>query len=225
MKKKKLALFDVDGTLIDRNIAYELLDELYKKGLFDPAKRDVILKNRKLQNEGKMTKAHSASEFYRLFSEGLKGKKEKEIDAVADKVAQETLGKYGYKNVPEGMSMLSKREIEPVLLSNAPGVVVRALARNISGKARHKNKAFKMEGFGPEMEVKEGVYTGKIATYKIEKTPGLDVYTGEHLKGKELPQMFTRSGKYLFAKNVIEPKLGGKWSLGWGTQRVICGCS
>jgi phosphoserine phosphatase len=215
-KGKKLALLDIDGTLINANLGYNLIDQLVKKNLFNPEKKKEILNNKKLRSEGKITKSEEAKRFYKLVGDELKGKKTKEINKVAENVAKETLKKHSYKNLPEGLDYLHKRKIEPVLLSNAPGLVVKAMADELTEKIRKKDKGFSLEGFGPEFEAKEGVFTGKLKKYSVKSTKGLDTFTGAHLKGKEVPMILSKSGKYLFTRNVIEPKLKGKVVLGMG---------
>lgn len=87
-RKKKLAIFDIDGTIFRKNLAFELLNELSWMKIFPKSVRDelISLYGHWLDNEG-------AYEAYRvklveLYEKNIQGKSQEEIIKAAKTVAQ-----------------------------------------------------------------------------------------------------------------------------------------
>jgi HAD superfamily phosphoserine phosphatase-like hydrolase len=87
MKKDKLAVFDIDGTLFRKNLHYVLISELSYRGLFKKQVRDELVKvyGHWLDHEG--TYEEYRIKLVKLYEENIKGCKQSDIIEAAKTVA------------------------------------------------------------------------------------------------------------------------------------------
>lgn len=86
-KKKKLAVFDIDGTIFRRNLHFELLEELSFQGIFKKEIRSELVRiyGRWLNNEE--TYEEYRKTLVRLYAENIKNCSVSSVEAAAKKVA------------------------------------------------------------------------------------------------------------------------------------------
>jgi HAD superfamily phosphoserine phosphatase-like hydrolase len=87
MKKTKLAIFDIDGTIFRKNLHYGLINELAYRGIFKKQVRDELVKvyGHWLDNEG--TYEQYRIKLVKLYEEHIKGCSQAEIIEAAKNVA------------------------------------------------------------------------------------------------------------------------------------------
>jgi len=87
MQKKKLAIFDIDGTIFRKNLAFELLNELVWMKIFDKSVRDELvgLYGSWLDNEG--TYEAYRDKLVALYEKNIKGHNQEEIIEASRQVA------------------------------------------------------------------------------------------------------------------------------------------
>ena len=87
MKKNKLAIFDVDGTIFRKNLHYVLISELSYRGIFKKAVRDELVKayGHWLDNEG--TYEEYRLKLVKLYEKNIKNCDQKDIVDAAKTVA------------------------------------------------------------------------------------------------------------------------------------------
>jgi HAD superfamily hydrolase (TIGR01490 family) len=79
MNKKKLAVFDIDGTIFRKNLAFELIDELAWMKVFDRSVRNELTKlySNWLDHEG--TYEEYRKELVKLYCQNIKGRSQTEV--------------------------------------------------------------------------------------------------------------------------------------------------
>ncbi|MEA1925688.1 MAG: HAD-IB family hydrolase [Patescibacteria group bacterium] len=87
MKKTKLAIFDIDGTLFRKNLHFELIDELAYRGIFKKEVRNELVHayGHWLDNEG--TYESYRKKLVSLYGRHIKGCNQKDILSAAKNVA------------------------------------------------------------------------------------------------------------------------------------------
>jgi len=88
MTKKKLAIFDIDGTIFRKNLHFELIDELAYLGIFPHSVRRELVKayGHWLDNEG--TYDSYRNKLISLYAKYLKGCKQEDIIEASREVAK-----------------------------------------------------------------------------------------------------------------------------------------
>jgi len=155
-KKDRLAIFDVDGTLFDGNLGMEFLKALMEKGVVSKKiSSSIFIWYGKYKND-EVDKAIAVDRIYQLFAKGMKGKREAEMRIVAKKTWNKVSDKlYGY--VEFLVESLRMQGLKVVLLSGSPVEMVELLGKDLG-----INKRDVIAGI---LEVKNGIYTGKIISY------------------------------------------------------------
>ena len=87
MRKKRLAIFDIDGTIFRKNLSFELLDELTYQGIFKREVRSELVKafGDWLEHEG--TYDEYRKKLVSLYAENIKDCNQEDIIKAAKKVA------------------------------------------------------------------------------------------------------------------------------------------
>jgi HAD superfamily hydrolase (TIGR01490 family) len=146
---RKAAFFDVDGTLIKGLIICAFPDYLAGRGFFDKKKNERIQELTHLYGEGKISYRYASVRIPKLYAAGIKGQKQSEIMELASAFLRE----YSKNVFPysKGLVSLFKRNgFLTIAVSGSPIEAVTPL-----------NMDFR-EIQGTEMEVRNGVYTGKV---------------------------------------------------------------
>jgi HAD superfamily hydrolase (TIGR01490 family) len=150
MKKQKIAIFDIDGTIFRRNLHFELLDELAHNGIFDMEVRNELVRvyGHWLNNEG--TYEAYRNRLVDLYAFNIKGCNQEEIIDAAKKVAH-FHAKRIYIYAKKLLEIL-KNDYILVAISGSPIEIVKEYAR-----------LFKFDAyFGSVYEIdKNKIYTGR----------------------------------------------------------------
>lgn len=148
--KKKLAIFDIDGTIFRKNLHFELLDELAYMGIFPKDVRDELVKyyGYWLNHEG--TYEAYREKLVELYEQKIKGCHQRDIVEASKKVAQFNAKRtYIYSR-----DLIDKMRSGYVMLiiSGSPIEIVKEYSR-----------IFKFDAhYGSVYEVdRDGVYTGE----------------------------------------------------------------
>jgi HAD superfamily phosphoserine phosphatase-like hydrolase len=148
--KKKLAIFDIDGTIFRKNLAFELLNELSWMKVFPKTVRSELmtLYGHWLDNEG--TYEAYRTKLVELYEKNLKGKSQEDIIKAA-KIVAEFNAKRTYifaKKIIEEM----RRDHVMLMISGSPVEIVKEYAEILKFDAY----------FGSVYELdKNKLYTGK----------------------------------------------------------------
>jgi len=146
---RKAAFFDIDGTLIKGLIICVFPDYLAGKGFFDKKMNDRIQELLRLYKKGKVSYRYIAMRIPNLYAAGVKGRRRAEIRKLASAFMR------GYR---KNIFHYSKRLVS---LMNDAGFLTIA----ISGSPVEAIHALEMgfrEVYGSEMQVGDGIYTGKV---------------------------------------------------------------
>ncbi len=86
-KKTKLAVFDIDGTIFRKNLAFELINELAWKGVFKKEVRQELLQHYTNWLDHKGTYEDYRNALVKLYFENLKGCKKEDVANAAKEVS------------------------------------------------------------------------------------------------------------------------------------------
>lgn len=148
--KKKLAVFDIDGTIFRKNLHFELLDELVYMGIFKKEIRSELVKayGHWLDNEG--TYESYRNKLVRLYEQNIGGCDQQDILKAANKVANFN-AKRIYIHAKKQMETLRKDHIM-LAISGSPVEIAKQYAKILKFDAV----------FGSVYEIDKGkIYTGR----------------------------------------------------------------
>ncbi|OGI29247.1 MAG: hypothetical protein A2288_03095 [Candidatus Moranbacteria bacterium RIFOXYA12_FULL_44_15] len=169
--KKKLAVFDIDGTIFRKNLAFELIDELAWMNVFDKSVRKTLtrLYSNWLDHKGTYEEYRKALVY--LYADNLKGCKREEITEASRAVVPFYKDRT-YIFASQLIDKLKKENYHIIAVSGSPSEIV-----------EEYNKYFKFNAvFGSVYETDEdGIYTGKaIFEPTIHKGHVVKQYVLEH---------------------------------------------
>ncbi len=151
MKKSKLAIFDIDGTVFRKNLHFELLSELSWRGIFSKDSRKVLVKIYANWLEHRGTYEQYRKSIVSMYSRELKGCFQKEIVDASRKVAEFNKDRT-YIFAEKLIDKLRRKKYIIIAISGSPVEIV-----------HEYNKFLKFdEVFGSVYETDgKGCYTGK----------------------------------------------------------------
>lgn len=176
MKKTKLAVFDIDGTIFRKNLAFELIKELAWRGTFKKEVRNELVRhyNNWLSHQGTYEDYRQA--LVKLYFENIKGcKKEDIIKASADVIAFHRGRTYVFAE--DLIKKLKAENYTIIAISGSPNEIV-----------EEYNKYLRFDAvFGSIYEVDgEGRYTGRSAFEPTkDKSQVVKQYMAENKIGPE----------------------------------------
>ncbi|HVT00866.1 MAG TPA: HAD-IB family hydrolase [Patescibacteria group bacterium] len=149
MNKRKLAIFDIDGTIFRSSLVIELVNELVAQGIF-PKKAEKEIKtdyvNWVNRQGGYKDYIAKVVEIYR---KNLKGSKESEVKRIVREVVSDQKNKL-YIYTRDLIKDLIEKDYFLLAISGSPAVMVSEFTKQLNFDYY----------FGAEYEVKNGIYTG-----------------------------------------------------------------
>ncbi|MDI6777764.1 MAG: HAD family phosphatase [Patescibacteria group bacterium] len=171
--KKKLAVFDVDGTIFRKNLHFELIDELSWRGVFSKNARKTLVRVYANWLEHRGTYEEYRKKIVSIYEKELKGCRQKDIVDASKKVADFNKDRV-YIFARDLIRKLRKKKYIVVAISGSPIEIVKEF-----------NKFLKLdEVFGSVYETNgRGVYTGKIVFEPVKHKGHL---VGQYISEKNL---------------------------------------
>jgi HAD superfamily hydrolase (TIGR01490 family) len=167
--KRKLAIFDIDGTIFRSGLFIELFHELIRQGTL---KKDVLKEIEKeylawINRRGHyMTYARS---LVTVFNRELKGKKESDIERAAKKVIFDQKDKV-YVFTRELIKKLKKEKYFLLAISGSPNHIVKEFARQY-GFDKFFSTVYKTDG--------KKIFTGETGGVSFSKKEAVDTFFKE----------------------------------------------
>lgn len=148
--KKKLAIFDIDGTVFRKNLHFELIDELSWRGIFGKNARRVLVQIYARWLEHRGTYEEYRKKIVSTYAHELKGCRQKDIIKASRKVAEFNKNRV-YIFARDLIKKLKKENYVIIAVSGSPIEVI-----------KEYNKFLKLdEVFGSVYETDgRGIYTG-----------------------------------------------------------------
>lgn len=119
MKKKKVAIFDIDGTIFRKNLMFELLTELVFAGVFKKTTKKQITKMYGDWVHKRISYENHRDKMIKLYHQNIIGCKESDIKRVAKKVAELNVERV-YMFTKELIDNLKKKNYYLVIISGSP---------------------------------------------------------------------------------------------------------
>ncbi len=171
VKLKRLAIFDIDGTIFRSSLVIELSHALVDKGIFPKNAQIEIRKeyldwlNRKGTYEAYINKV------VKIYVKHIKGVKFSSVKKVAEEVIAYQKDRV-YRYTRDLIKKLKKENYFLVAISGSPAYIVSAYAKAIGFNLC----------FGTELEVKDGKFTGQIVNLDsaYDKAKIVKTLTREH---------------------------------------------
>lgn len=154
--KRKLAIFDVDGTLFDGTTGIELIKEMIENDLINKQIAEKIFGLFRKYQSGEMEKSKAADLIYQLAGKGFKGKSVHEIDRVANRL-WEKISCRVFDFAPRVVELLNSKHFLIILMSGSSIEIISKLSKEL-GIPRNNVIAGLLES-------KDGLYTGKVNSY------------------------------------------------------------
>lgn len=149
--KKRLAIFDIDGTIFRKNLHFELIDELSWRGIFSKNARKTLVRVYANWLEHRGTYEEYRKKIVSIYEKELKGCSQKDVVDASKKVAEFNKDRV-YIFARDLIGKLRKKKYIIIAISGSPIEIV-----------KEYNKYLKFnEVFGSVYETNgRGVYTGK----------------------------------------------------------------
>jgi len=150
-KKEKFAIFDIDGTIFRKNLAFELIDELAWMKIFNVKVRNELVRLYSCWLDHKGTYEEYRKALVNLYAENLKGFQQEQIIR-ASKKAIPFYKDRTYIFTSQLLTKLKKENYNIIAISGSPSEIV-----------KEYNRYLKLDAvFGSVYEVDEqGIYTGR----------------------------------------------------------------
>jgi len=152
MPERKIAIFDIDGTIFRKNLAFELIDELAWLGIFEKDIRNILISLYIQWLDHKGTYEEYRKALVDLYSQNLKGCSRDQIKKASQKVMPFYKDRT-YIFTSQLIAKLKKEKYHIIAVSGSPSEIV-----------EEYNKYLKFNAvFGSVYETdKNGIYTGDV---------------------------------------------------------------
>lgn len=176
---KKLAIFDIDGTVFRKNLHFELIDELSWRGIFSKNARRALVATYARWIEHRGTYEEYRKKIVSIYAKELKGCRQADIIEASRKVADFNKDRT-YIYARDLVKKLRKEKYSIIAISGSPIEVI-----------KEYNKYLKFdEVFGSVYETNgKGIYTGKTIFEPVKHKGHL---VGQYISEKNL----TLDGSY-----------------------------
>jgi HAD superfamily hydrolase (TIGR01490 family) len=161
MRKTKLAVFDIDGTIFRKNLAFELINELAWLKMFPKSVRDELVKHYTNWLDHKGVYEDYRLALVKLYAENIQGHRRDEV-LRASQIVVPFFKDRTYVFTSQLLSKFKKENYAVIAISGSPQEIV-----------DEYNKHFNFDGaFGTVYELdKNGAYTGE-ALFEPPKDKG-----------------------------------------------------
>ncbi|MBI5530963.1 MAG: HAD family phosphatase [Candidatus Doudnabacteria bacterium] len=149
--KKKIAFFDIDGTIFRSSLVIELSHALVDAGIFPMAARQQIAKEYLAWLDRRGTYEAYINKVVKIYVKYIAGKKFKAVDNVAKRVIAFQKDRT-YRYTRDLIKRLKKQGYILAAVSGSPSYIVKEYAQTIGFDVF----------FGTELEVLNGIFTGKV---------------------------------------------------------------
>ena len=150
MNAGRVALFDVDGTLVRGLLIVDFPGYLARTGCFDPGKESEIRSLAQLHRRGAVSYRYISTRIPRLYAAGIEGQAQSRVRELGRTFIREAKGRL-FPYTKGLVSLMARSGFLTVAISGSPIEVVSPLKPLGFAKI-----------FGTEMEVRRGVYTGRV---------------------------------------------------------------
>jgi len=123
VKTKKLAIFDIDGTLSRESLLISLVDELVKEGVFPKSAELKYKKHKKRWEERKGTFSDYINSVIEAFMDNIRGVAYSDVLSVSKTVVEKNKSKI-YIYTKDLISDLKKKGYYILAISNSPKVIL-----------------------------------------------------------------------------------------------------
>lgn len=127
---KKVAIFDIDGTIFRSSLLIELVEELIAAGVFEPSVRDTYKKEREAWLDRRGDYEAYVDATVKAFVKNLKGVEFRQLEWAGKQVV-ERLGFRTYRYTTDLIKNLRDRGYFLLAISHSPKVVVDQFARRL----------------------------------------------------------------------------------------------
>ena len=158
MPKVKLALFDIDGTIFRSSLLIEFINGLVEAGIFPRAAAPEMEKAHNAWMDRKGQYHDYLMKVVKVHLKHIKGCTWSEVSGVVDRVMRNHKD-HVYRYTRDLVKKLKKRGFVLVAISGSPEYMVGRFAKYM--RFNHY--------FGQMLEIKNGVFTGKIVTLDFLK--------------------------------------------------------
>ena len=149
--KVRLGIFDIDGTIFRSNLFFELFHALIERGIFPKRAKKEIEKHYLSWFHRTGEYDSYKNEIIRLQKKYIKGKKKRDIDAIAEKIVSSQKNKV-YRFTRDLIRRLKKENYHLVAVSGSHDFMVRRFSAYFGFDA----------SFGSISMIKKGRFTGEL---------------------------------------------------------------
>lgn len=151
IKKTKLAVFDIDGTIFRSSLVIELINGLVANRIFPKSAQKETEAEYLAWLDRKGTYEAYINKVVQIYAKYIRGKSFSRVNAVARKIIAFHKNRT-YRYTRYLIKKLKKEKYLLVAISGSPSYIVEGYARAIGFN----------EFFGTELEINGGIFTGKI---------------------------------------------------------------
>ena len=167
--KRKLAVFDIDGTIFRSSLFIELLHELIRNGKVEGKVLKSVEKDYLAWLNRRGTYSNYANKLVEIYNKVIVGLREDDIKKAARKVIQEQKGKV-YRFTRDLIKDLKNKEYFLLAVSGSPNHIVAEFVRHYEFD----------EYFATEHEIIDGVFTNIVGGVRFEKRGILERFLQKH---------------------------------------------
>ena len=152
MQKKKVAIFDIDGTIFRSSLLIELVEELIDMEVFEEEVRDIYEKEKRAWLDRRGDYESYVNATVKAFVQNLIGVRYRDLEWAGKRVV-DRMGFQVYRHTTDLVQLLKKKGYYLVAISHSPKIVVDQFAKRLGF-----NKVYgMMYEIGPN-----DAFTGKI---------------------------------------------------------------
>jgi len=130
MKKRRVAIFDIDGTIFRSSLLIELVEELIQTGIFKPRVRGIYARDKAKWLDRKGDYEAYIMSMVAAFRQNVKGVRFADFDRVAKRVVAFHKDRV-YRYTRDLVRELKKKNYYVLAISHSPKAVVDAFCRNL----------------------------------------------------------------------------------------------